>query len=170
MVRSCFGGATLYDFNKIPATALYRGKDGTPLAAFSDFVSENPGATAVGVAMVAAAVVGSAAFGFAAAGSAAVGAAVVGAAFVFSNRNPGHNVCEHVSFHEALGAPVYIQPLMLNVAPAMHVPLSAKKRTDEALKVEVMQRKNSDDLEAMVPVKALIPLVVPLVVPPAPLP
>ena len=36
--------------------------------------------------------------------------------------------------------------------------------------VEVMQRKNLDDLEAMVPVIALLPLVVPLVVPPAPLP
>ena len=144
-MRSCFGGATLYDFSKIPATALYRGKDGAPWVMFTDFVSENLGATVAGVAVVGAVVVGSAIVGSAIVGSVAVGSAVVGAAFlglavvgaaVVIRRYPGHYVCEHVAFHEALGVPVYIQPKMLNVAPAMHIPPAVKERTDKVLKEE----------------------------------
>ena len=61
-VRSCFGGAALYDFARVNPRAKYAGKA------------------------------------------------------------HGHDQCEHVGFHEQLGAPMYIQPAMLNDAPAEHIP------------------------------------------------
>jgi hypothetical protein len=48
------------------------------------------------------------------------------AAYVGTAR--GHDQCEHVGFHEQLGAGLYIQPSMLNDAPAEHLPLSKQDR------------------------------------------
>jgi hypothetical protein len=61
-VKSCFGGAALYDLARVHSDSLYVG-----------------------------------------------------------TKN-GHEQCEHVSFHEQLGSPMYIQPRMLNDAPAQHLP------------------------------------------------
>ena len=61
-VRSCFGGAALYDYAQVRTDATYDGQAN------------------------------------------------------------GHDQSEHVVFHERLGAPMYIQPKMLNDAPKEHIP------------------------------------------------
>jgi hypothetical protein len=41
---------------------------------------------------------------------------------IYIGEKNGHEQCEHVAFHNRLGASMYIQPSMLNDAPVQHVP------------------------------------------------